>query len=122
VWLVEIGYESTGRNVLRHERHGIRFQLRQYPLDLRVGQVLEHLSDEAEIADRKLVSRDVEATESNALRPELPSIALDQLGNDVHSFVTDPQLRDRSPDPEVATAEIHDRPDPARPDEMSYVF
>ena len=80
--------------------------------DLGVRQVLQDLSDEAEVAGGQLVLRHVEADELHALRPVAVAVPADDLVHDVDPDVTDALRRDRPPDGKITAPEVDDRPNP----------
>ncbi len=79
--------------------------------DLGIREVLQHLTHDAQVAEREIVHDDVEALKGNIFSTEDRLISLNERVNHVHSKISDLRPGNATADTEVAAAEIHDRAD-----------
>ena len=104
--------------VLRDDDISVLLATLQHSRDLVVGEMLEDLADQAQVAGRQVIDGDVPARERDVRRPEFLRIVPDQVFNDIDPVVGESWPDQARADPEIPTPHIHDRGDPVRLDKL----
>src|SRR6185437_4636232 len=121
-----VGHVMVDRLWLRREVFGDQHpwkmgEPRKNLRDLLIGEVLQDLSNQAQIRGRQLVRDDVRAEEADTWPLKLAAMMLDQFRNYVHADVLRLCSSDNSPPHgKVATAKINHAPDPVLTDKAGH--
>jgi hypothetical protein len=69
-----------------HDQESIAVELGNDSADLRIAQMLQHLTDQGDIGNGEIIIHHVEATEIDVFSREFGQVARDQFGHDMDAM------------------------------------